>query len=229
MSKSLGNHIGVTDPPGGDVRRTMRIPDEQIAPWFSLLLGAEPPRGPRARATRSAPSRARSWSASTRRTDAVEAEAAFDRLFIAHELPEEIEEVGRRRRRRAGAPARGDRRGLRADAERRAAGDRPGRRASSTASRWPPDVLDLPGRGAGRAGAAGRQAPVPAPAGRRACRGRGRCYSPRPLRSCSVRPCAGPSEDSGGALHSTRRSGRTSELQASPGGVPSGAKRRDGL
>ena len=49
MSKSLGNHIGVTDPPGEMYGRTMRIPDEQIAPWFSLLLGAEPPAalGPR--------------------------------------------------------------------------------------------------------------------------------------------------------------------------------------
>ena len=60
MSKSLGNHIGVTDPPEEMYGRTMRIPDEQIAPWFSLLLGAEPPEGARARATRSAPSRARS-------------------------------------------------------------------------------------------------------------------------------------------------------------------------
>ncbi len=45
MSKSLGNHIGVTDPPEEMYGRTMRIPDEQIAPWFSLLLGAEPPEG----------------------------------------------------------------------------------------------------------------------------------------------------------------------------------------
>ena len=60
MSKSLGNHIGVTDPPGEMYGRTMRIPDEQIAPWFSLLLGAEPPERRSARATRSAPSRARS-------------------------------------------------------------------------------------------------------------------------------------------------------------------------
>src|SRR5919107_4924832 len=41
MSKSLGNHIGVTDDPAEMYGRTMRIPDEQIAPWSSLLLGAE--------------------------------------------------------------------------------------------------------------------------------------------------------------------------------------------
>ena len=62
MSKSLGNHIGVTDPPAEMYGRTMRIPDEQIAPWFSLLLGARAAGGRSARATRSAPSRARSWT-----------------------------------------------------------------------------------------------------------------------------------------------------------------------
>src|ERR687895_1340599 len=45
MSKSYGNHIGVTEPPGEIYGKTLRIPDEQIAPWFSLLLGQEPPRG----------------------------------------------------------------------------------------------------------------------------------------------------------------------------------------
>src|SRR5215210_143055 len=43
MSKSFGNHVGVTEPPGEMYGKTLRIPDEQIAPWFSLLLGAEPP------------------------------------------------------------------------------------------------------------------------------------------------------------------------------------------
>ncbi len=47
MSKSFGNHIGVTDPPGEMYGKTLRIPDEQIAPWFSLLLGSEPPGGRR--------------------------------------------------------------------------------------------------------------------------------------------------------------------------------------
>jgi tyrosyl-tRNA synthetase len=92
MSKSLGNHIGVTDPPAEMYGRTMRIPDEQIAPWWSLLLGAEPPAGLGPRDAKRALARAlveRFHSADA----ATEAEAAFDRLFIAHELPEEIEEV----------------------------------------------------------------------------------------------------------------------------------------
>jgi tyrosyl-tRNA synthetase len=92
MSKSLGNHIGVTDPPGEMYGRTMRIPDEQIAPWFSLLLGTEPPGdlGPRDA------KRALARALVTRfhsEADALEAEAGFDRLFIAHELPEEIAEA----------------------------------------------------------------------------------------------------------------------------------------
>ena len=45
MSKSLGNDIGVTDPPGEMYGKTMRIPDEQIGPWSSLLLGREPEAG----------------------------------------------------------------------------------------------------------------------------------------------------------------------------------------
>src|SRR5688572_7161019 len=45
MSKSLGNHIGVTDAPAEIYGRTLRIPDERIAPWASLVLGEDPPHG----------------------------------------------------------------------------------------------------------------------------------------------------------------------------------------
>jgi tyrosyl-tRNA synthetase len=92
MSKSLGNHIGVTEPPGEIYGRTLSIPDAQIAPWFSLLLGAEPPPGSSPRDAKRALARAlvaRFWDAAA----AEEAEAAFDRVFVAHELPDEIEEV----------------------------------------------------------------------------------------------------------------------------------------
>jgi tyrosyl-tRNA synthetase len=92
MSKSLGNHIGVTDPAGEMYGKTLRIPDEQIAPWFSLLLGSEPPAdlGPRDA------KRALARALVTRFHDAGaagEAEAGFDRVFIAHELPDEIPEA----------------------------------------------------------------------------------------------------------------------------------------
>jgi tyrosyl-tRNA synthetase len=39
MSKSLGNHIGVTDPPVDVYGRTMSIPDALLEQWYQLLLG----------------------------------------------------------------------------------------------------------------------------------------------------------------------------------------------
>jgi tyrosyl-tRNA synthetase len=92
MSKSFGNQIGVTEPPDQMYGKTMRIPDEQIAPWFSLLLGEEPPAGLGPRDAKRALARA----LVTRFHDAeaaAAAEAGFDRIFIAHELPAEIEEA----------------------------------------------------------------------------------------------------------------------------------------
>jgi tyrosyl-tRNA synthetase len=92
MSKSFGNHIGVTEPPGEIYGKTMRIPDEQIASWFSLLLGVAPPAGASPRDAKRELARA----LVTRfhgEAAAAEAEAGFDRIFIAHELPEEIEEA----------------------------------------------------------------------------------------------------------------------------------------
>jgi tyrosyl-tRNA synthetase len=92
MSKSFGNQIGVTDPPGEMYGKTLRIPDEQIAPWFSLLLGDQPPAGAGPRDAKRALARA----LVTRfhgEAAAAEAEAGFDRVFIAHEFPEEVEEA----------------------------------------------------------------------------------------------------------------------------------------
>jgi tyrosyl-tRNA synthetase len=39
MSKSVGNHIGVTDPPVDTYGRTMSIPDALLEQWYQLLLG----------------------------------------------------------------------------------------------------------------------------------------------------------------------------------------------
>jgi tyrosyl-tRNA synthetase len=92
MSKSYGNHIGVTEPPEQIYGKTLRIPDEQIAPWFSLLLGQEPPADAGPRDAKRALARA----LVTRfhcEAAAAEAEAHFDRVFIAHELPAEIDEA----------------------------------------------------------------------------------------------------------------------------------------
>jgi tyrosyl-tRNA synthetase len=92
MSKSVGNQIGLTDPPAEMFGKTMRIRDEQIEPWFSLLLGSEPPAGAGPRDAKRALARAlvtRFHSADA----AAAAEAEFDRIFIAHELPGEVEDA----------------------------------------------------------------------------------------------------------------------------------------
>jgi tyrosyl-tRNA synthetase len=92
MSKSFRNHIGVTDPPGEMYGKTLRIPDEQIGPWFSLLLGEQPPSGAGPRDAKRALARALVARFHCEAA-AAEAEEGFDRVFIAHELPDEIQEA----------------------------------------------------------------------------------------------------------------------------------------
>jgi len=92
MSKSLGNYVGVTEAPQEMFGKLMRIPDEAMAEYFRLLLGAEFPGGAPNEAKRELGRRvvARFHGEPA----AVEAEAHFDRLFVRHEAPEEIEEIG---------------------------------------------------------------------------------------------------------------------------------------
>jgi len=92
MSKSFGNQIGVTDAPGEMYGKTLRVGDAQIAPWFSLLLGAEPPAGAGARDAKRALARALVTRFHGDAASA-EAESGFDRVFIAHELPDDIAEA----------------------------------------------------------------------------------------------------------------------------------------
>jgi len=92
MSKSLGNQIGITEPPGDMYGKTLSIPDASLEPWYDLLLGEPVPAdlGPRDA------KRALARALVTRfhgPEAAAEAEAAFDRVFVSHELPEEIEEA----------------------------------------------------------------------------------------------------------------------------------------
>jgi tyrosyl-tRNA synthetase len=91
MSKSLGNYIGVTDPPEEMFGKLMRIPDEAMPEYFRLLLGAEQPERPPNEAKRELGRRivARFHDEPA----AQEAEAHFDRLFVRHEAPDEIEEI----------------------------------------------------------------------------------------------------------------------------------------
>jgi tyrosyl-tRNA synthetase len=92
MSKSLGNYVGVTDPPEEIFGRLMRVPDEAMPDYYRLLLGADVPEGvPPNEAKRELGRRL-----VERFHDAAAARAAeehFDRLFVQREAPEEVEEV----------------------------------------------------------------------------------------------------------------------------------------
>ena len=88
MSKSLGNYIGVTDPPEEMYGKTLSIPDESLGEWYSLLIGSDPPAGASPRDAKRA--LARALVARFHGPEAAaQAEAEFDRLHVRHELPEE--------------------------------------------------------------------------------------------------------------------------------------------
>jgi tyrosyl-tRNA synthetase len=92
MSKSYGNHIGITDPPEEMYARTLSIPDTLLGEWYDLLLGEAPDPGSSARDAKRA--LARALVTRFHGTQAArDAEAAFDRVFVARGLPEGIEEA----------------------------------------------------------------------------------------------------------------------------------------
>jgi tyrosyl-tRNA synthetase len=92
MSKSLGNYIGVTDPPAEMFGKLMSIPDEAMDEYYRLLLGE-------AGCPDKAPNQAKR-ELGRRIVDrfhgegtGAEAEAAFDRVFVKHAVPDDIPEV----------------------------------------------------------------------------------------------------------------------------------------
>ncbi|HEX2096419.1 MAG TPA: tyrosine--tRNA ligase [Solirubrobacterales bacterium] len=91
MSKSLGNYVGVTEAPEEMFGKLMRIPDEAMEQYFQLLLGSEVPTGPPNEAKRELARRIveRFHDGSA----AGAAEEHFDRLFVRHEAPDDVEEV----------------------------------------------------------------------------------------------------------------------------------------
>jgi tyrosyl-tRNA synthetase len=92
MSKSLGNHIGVTEPPEEIYGKTLSVPDEAMADYYRLLLGEEPPDGVSPRDAKRALARA----LVARFHDEAAAGAAeehFDRVFVRHEVPEDTPEA----------------------------------------------------------------------------------------------------------------------------------------
>jgi tyrosyl-tRNA synthetase len=91
MSKSVGNDIGVTDPPEEMYGKTMSIPDSALQTWWDLLLGTDPPAS---LSPYDAKHRlARRLVARFHGADAAdEAAAHFNRVVVGHLPPEDIAE-----------------------------------------------------------------------------------------------------------------------------------------
>ena len=92
MSKSLGNQIGVSDPPSEIYGRTMSVPDELLDSYFRLLLGREvpselTPRDAKRLLAHDLVARFHSPEA------AAEAASQWDQVFVKQGEPDEIEEA----------------------------------------------------------------------------------------------------------------------------------------
>ncbi len=92
MSKSLGNQIGVIDVPEEMYGKTLSIPDEAMDDYYRLLLHRERPTelSPRD-AKRTLARELVGWLHSPEQ--ASEAERAFDRVFVEHQAPEQMEQA----------------------------------------------------------------------------------------------------------------------------------------
>ncbi|MEX2100084.1 MAG: tyrosine--tRNA ligase [Acidimicrobiia bacterium] len=103
MSKSLGNYIGIAEPPGEQFGKLMRVPDELMPRYFTLTTGWHPDRIDEVTTALAsgevAPVDGKRLLARTvvdlyHGDGAGEAaEAEFDRVFRAHETPAEVPEV----------------------------------------------------------------------------------------------------------------------------------------
>jgi tyrosyl-tRNA synthetase len=92
MSKSVGNHIGITEPPSEMYGRTLSLPDEAMDTWFSLLAVERPPAGTSARDAKHA--LARALVARFHGEAAADAAASeFERVHVQRSAPEEIDEL----------------------------------------------------------------------------------------------------------------------------------------
>jgi tyrosyl-tRNA synthetase len=92
MSKSLGNQIGITDEPAEMYGKTLSIPDEAMGEYYKLLLGREPDPDQQPREAKRALARELvGWLHSPQ--EAQRAEREFDRVFVEHGTPEQIEEL----------------------------------------------------------------------------------------------------------------------------------------
>ena len=91
MSKSLGNYIGITEPPGEVYGKVMSVPDAMTARYAKLLLDRadlpDNPRDAKAAVARGLVERLHGPEA------AAQAEADWDRQFRQRQLPEDIPEL----------------------------------------------------------------------------------------------------------------------------------------
>jgi tyrosyl-tRNA synthetase len=94
MSKSLGNYVGVTEPPEEMFGKLMSVPDEAMGTYYELLLGEREPGCHPAEAKRALARRIveRFHGENAAR----EAEAHFDTVHVAREVPDDIPEVSLR-------------------------------------------------------------------------------------------------------------------------------------
>jgi tyrosyl-tRNA synthetase len=91
MSKTLNNHVAITDPPEEVYGKTMAIPDEAMGDYYRMLLGREPPELPPRDAKREL-----ARELVTRLHSAVAAAAAeqrFDTVFVDHGVPDQVDEA----------------------------------------------------------------------------------------------------------------------------------------
>jgi tyrosyl-tRNA synthetase len=107
MSKSLGNTISVTDPPDEIFGRTMSVPDAALAEYYEVASTFPPEEIARARTALEAGTEnpavlkrklARHFIERFWDTEAgLAAEAAFDRVHVDHQAPEDMPVVTQRR------------------------------------------------------------------------------------------------------------------------------------
>jgi tyrosyl-tRNA synthetase len=91
MAKSAGNYIGVSEPAAEVFGKAMSIPDAAMPVWYELLL--DEPFDPGAAPVESKRALARALAARLAGDEAAaDAEARFDRVHVAREVPEEVED-----------------------------------------------------------------------------------------------------------------------------------------
>jgi tyrosyl-tRNA synthetase len=91
MSKSLGNQVGVDEPPEEVFGKLMRVPDEAMPTYYALLLDGPPDPSLTPRDAKRA--MARAITARFHGEEAARAaEERFDTLHVRREIPDEVEE-----------------------------------------------------------------------------------------------------------------------------------------